>query len=574
MGLSSNQARFLSLTARQVDMEHRIQQVCQRRLRLASELEKVATEYNKSISNRRMFIPPTSGHERINLSNLEKLGYLVMETETNLMLGDKFLPVYQLDTNEVPETGTINAITSLDAGLKEVQYMDLKTGAMTTAIGIYSADALKALSSNQGVAGVISSNYILMEDVDLGGFNWTSLGNNANRFTGSFNANEHSISNLTINGTNNLGFFGTIGATGRVTNFHLNNVNITAGTGAREIGALAGLNYGTVENVDATNVNVNITGILGSSPDSAFNAGPNCVGGLVGGNSGNVDIVSVDGRIIINSTGALDGVGSLIGCNGSATAVMSNSYVNLDILTNSNNLQCVNTFVGCDNTPGTYTNCYSEGMIYRLDGVTVPPSTAYQNTFFSGHSSASIINNCYKVLSNGTYRYWNGTAQANNGGSSTFDSSGANWKDSINGLPIWNSSTTPPVLNLDTINTYWYDGEDPTQDELEEGLRNGTYYLAKPASEFTQNPIRFNGLEFEKYDWRSTPEVYDELYESDNVEAENKYDKTVEEINSQDKRLQLEQTSIEVQYKAISSERESVKKILDQNAQSSFKYFS
>ena len=54
MGISSNQARFLALSSRQVDLEFRIQQICQRRLRLSSELENVATGYNNQISNRQM----------------------------------------------------------------------------------------------------------------------------------------------------------------------------------------------------------------------------------------------------------------------------------------------------------------------------------------------------------------------------------------------------------------------------------------------------------------------------------------------------------------------------------------
>ena len=98
MGLSSNQARFLSLTSRQVDLERRIQQICQRRLRLASELENVATSYNDKISDRKLYIntlrPGSSGptsvgatthnnlydnprYEAITIDNLYDNGYHV-----------------------------------------------------------------------------------------------------------------------------------------------------------------------------------------------------------------------------------------------------------------------------------------------------------------------------------------------------------------------------------------------------------------------------------------------------------------------------------------------------------------
>lgn len=119
-----------------------------------------------------------------------------------------------------------------------------------------------------------------------------------------------------------------------------------------------------------------------------------------------------------------------------------------------------------------------------------------------------------------------------------------------------------------------------TEECLDAGIRAGILVIACQPDEFTQSPTAIgnsaNGTtaNYEIKDWRSLPSFADELYKGDNVDAENKYDKTIEEINAQDKKLQLEQTSIEVEYKAVSSERESVKKILDTNAQSSFKYFS
>lgn len=109
-------------------------------------------------------------------------------------------------------------------------------------------------------------------------------------------------------------------------------------------------------------------------------------------------------------------------------------------------------------------------------------------------------------------------------------------------------------------------------------VKAGFLSIAKIADEFTQSPVSVwagaGTANCEILDWRTLPFIADELYKGDDVDAQNKYDKTVEEINAQDKKLQLEQTSIEVEYKAVTSEKESVKKILDTNAQSSFKYFS
>ena len=124
---------------------------------------------------------------------------------------------------------------------------------------------------------------------------------------------------------------------------------------------------------------------------------------------------------------------------------------------------------------------------------------------------------------------------------------------------------------MPSINNVGYLG---VAEDLEEGLRNGTYSLVREANEYTQSPLSIGGNSYEEVDLRTTPENYDELNKSDDVDAENKYDKTIAEINAQDKKLQLEQTSVEVEYKAVTSENEAVKKILYTNAQSSFKYFS
>jgi len=111
---------------------------------------------------------------------------------------------------------------------------------------------------------------------------------------------------------------------------------------------------------------------------------------------------------------------------------------------------------------------------------------------------------------------------------------------------------------------------------LDAAIRTGLVQVTSVADEFTQSEVGIGAATtgYELLDWRTMPELADELYRGDDVNAENKYDRTVTEINSQDKKLQLEQTSIEVEYKAITSEKEAVKKILDTNAQASFKYFS
>jgi len=116
---------------------------------------------------------------------------------------------------------------------------------------------------------------------------------------------------------------------------------------------------------------------------------------------------------------------------------------------------------------------------------------------------------------------------------------------------------------------------------LEAAIRSGVLIMAKEVDVYTQEPVSVDGFgasdlstkSAELLDWRTQPVIADELYKGNDVDAENKYDRTIAEVNAQDKKLQLEQSSIEVEYKAVTSEKEAVKKILDTNAAASFKYF-
>ena len=115
---------------------------------------------------------------------------------------------------------------------------------------------------------------------------------------------------------------------------------------------------------------------------------------------------------------------------------------------------------------------------------------------------------------------------------------------------------------------------------LEAAIRAGVVSIATKEDIYTQEAYmvkKANGDELGKYeirDWRTLSQLADELYKGDNADAENTYEKVTAEVNAQDKKLQLEQTAIEVEYKAVTTEKEAVKKILDTNAQASFKYFS
>ena len=127
----------------------------------------------------------------------------------------------------------------------------------------------------------LASDYVLGNNIDCSDSNpsapnyniaqWDSsgfvpIGSYVNRFSGNFDGNNFTISNLFINrpGTYNVGLFGVIDEGATVTNLNLTDVNIT---GRGDVGALAGGLVGHVENINAT---------------GTVNGSDNNVGGLVG----------------------------------------------------------------------------------------------------------------------------------------------------------------------------------------------------------------------------------------------------------------------------------------------------
>ena len=138
----------------------------------------------------------------------------------------------------------------------------------------------------------------------------------------------------------------------------------------------------------------------------------------------------------------------------------------------------------------------------------------------------------------------------------------------ISTVQIEGTTGLQTTLGLSSAPSEW------TPEILEAAIRAGVISIATEEDIYTQQSYAIDGTDYEIRDWRTLSQLADELYKGDNAEAETTYEKVTAEINAQDKKLQLEQTAIEIEYKAVTTEKDAVKKILDQNAQASFKYFS
>jgi filamentous hemagglutinin family protein len=213
----------------------------------------------------------------------------------------------------------------------------------------------------------MTGNYVLGSDISVSTNPWNPLGNAAGDFafgttgfTGIFDGLGHDIDGLTRANTTNstgIGLFGQIGDQftpgGLVQNLGITNVNLA---GLSEVGALAGANFGIVNNVHSTGT---VTGgdAVGPTNDDIV-AG---VGGLIGTNGGLIrqsySSVTVSATTGDQSFGdGLDGgTGGLVGSNIGGS--IDSSYATGDVTGNRD----VGGLVGY--VDGTISSSYSSGAV-------------------------------------------------------------------------------------------------------------------------------------------------------------------------------------------------------------------
>ena len=153
---------------------------------------------------------------------------------------------------------------------------------------IKTADELQAMQDN------LSGKYILMNDIDLAGYDWTAVGTYDNCFAGEFNGNGYVISNLTINEPTKQyqGLFGWGDGRTSYSNVGLENVNVK---GYNYTGGLIGGGAVYIDNCYVTGVvsgDYYVGGVIGKLDGVNFPAtncytscdvvGTNYVGGIIG----------------------------------------------------------------------------------------------------------------------------------------------------------------------------------------------------------------------------------------------------------------------------------------------------
>ena len=187
------------------------------------------------------------------------------------------------------------------------------------------------------VNSLLNAHYKLANDIDMTDEVYEVIGATTTRpFTGTFDGNNHKISNLKIESENQyVGMFGYISG-GTIKNLLLENVNIT-GT-STHIGGLAGSNYnGTIANVgvtgEVTGTSNYVGGLLGYNSGTITNAystvavsgGTSYVGGLVGQSTGTITNTYAVGKVTATGTSYVGGL------TGYKAGTVNNSYWAIDV---------------------------------------------------------------------------------------------------------------------------------------------------------------------------------------------------------------------------------------------------
>ncbi len=190
-------------------------------------------------------------------------------------------------------------------------------GTDTQWIDINSAEDLLKLAESSD-ASVLAKNYRLTADLDLKDQAFSGIGTASMPFTGLFDGQGHIVSNVTIGGAKNTGFFGAVkGAT--IKNLTLKNATVS---GTENVGTLVG--WAQVE-LDKDDMSEGKANLIGNCHVTGNTSGTESVGGLVGLNDGASDpdtlfsiFSSVDkctANVVVSITGDGSKIGGLVGEN-------------------------------------------------------------------------------------------------------------------------------------------------------------------------------------------------------------------------------------------------------------------
>ena len=293
-----------------------------------------------------------------------------------------------------PEAGKFYNITLN----KDKGYTDDGQGYYT----VTSAEGLKNIAELVNEEWKLDINIILTNNIDLTGIDWTPIGIDYNhQYTGTFNGGGHTITGLTVTGSNEYaGLFGRIGSGGKVMNVKLEGVQIESDNEMSAVGGVVGYSYGNIENCS-------VSGSVSSNSTAGGVVGAQLGGSITGCNtSATVKGVAYAGGI----AGFTNGGASLTGCYATGSVSVEN---------NTTSAAYAGGVVGSNGASSTLTACYATGSVTSSGSGTIYTGGV------TGTNDCGTLTACYHA---------NGTVSGPDG--TTGGVTGRNFKDSLLGSGI------------------------------------------------------------------------------------------------------------------------------------------
>lgn len=275
-----------------------------------------------------------------------------------------------------PEAGKFYNITLN----KDKGYTDDGQGNYT----VTSAEGLKNIAELVNEEWKLDINIILTNNIDLTGIDWTPIGIDYNhQYTGTFNGGGHTITGLTVTGSNEYaGLFGRIGSGGKVMNVKLEGVQIESDNEMSAVGGVVGYSYGNIENCS-------VSGSVSSNSTAGGVVGAQLGGSITGCNtSATVKGVAYAGGI----AGFTNGGASLTGCYATGSVSVEN---------NTTSAAYAGGVVGSNGASSTLTACYATGSVTSSGSGTIYTGGV------TGTNDCGTLTACYHA--NGTVSGPDGT---------------------------------------------------------------------------------------------------------------------------------------------------------------------
>ena len=286
-----------------------------------------------------------------------------------------------------PEAGKFYNITLN----KDKGYTDDGQGNYT----VTSAEGLKNIAELVNEEWKLDINITLDNDIDLTDIDWTPIcPDNSKKYTGTFDGGNHTITGLTVTGSNRYaGLFGQIGPGGTVKNVVLTEVNVTSGT---FVGGVAGWSFGG--NIENCSVSGSVSGSSGSN-----------VGGVVGYQQ----VGSITGCSSSATVKGTERAGGVVGVTNGGTTPLTACYAtgNVTVENDGTSNAWAGGIVGMNGT-GTLIACYAAGNV-----------------------SGNIVGGAVGVnYANVTACYWSGLPDNDNGGATKVDGTTVTWQNAVNAM--------------------------------------------------------------------------------------------------------------------------------------------